>query len=370
MNDDKWKQNIRKRRIARYRERIFGCFFLIIVLVGVLIGGAYHFYYNHTHSPEYSLQKLQTALDERNVEELHKYVDFKAVISPNYKILCDDIFANDTIYTQTERSIYQTFYAIIEPIITDGVIQSIDKYVQTGNWQRYNYNSMLKGRQLGIDYAELVNRSLLFNIGLKEVKSIEMTDDTHAAVVLAVMDKYTQTDFDLHITMTKNDEEVWQVTSVDNYQDYLNTIAKLYREDISSYLASTKTDLDRSNARFGQLKSEFTVLAEGLKNNPSDSQRALLKSYIENKVIPAYQDWYNYLQNNQIPLGARHLHELRMESASYSIQAWKKYADGIYKSDYKELGEAERIHNKAMETEQKVTDTINNMPALFMPTVD
>ncbi|WP_304065505.1 hypothetical protein [Megamonas hypermegale] len=370
MNEDKWKQTIAKRRQARYRENRLGCLFIVVVLIAALIGGAYYIYHEHTHSPEYTLEKLQEAFADRDVEKIHRYIDFKAVIPPNYKVLTNDIFANDTIYTEKERDVYQTFYAIIEPIITDGVIQSVDKYIQTGNWQRYNYNSMLKGRQLGIDYAELINRSLLFNIAFKEVKSIENVDNTHAVAVLAVADKYTQTDFDLHITMTKNDSDDWIVTRVDNYQEYLNNISKLYREDINSYLAATKADLDRSNARFGQLKSEFTVLAEGLKNNPSDSQKALLKSYIENKIIPAYQDWYNYLQNNHIPLGARHLHELRLESASYSIQAWKKYADGIYKNDYKELGEAERIHNKAMETEQKVTDTINNMPALFMPTVD
>ena len=36
---------------------------------------------------------------------------------------------------------------------------------------------MLKGRQLGIDYTELINRSLLFNISFKEIKSIETIDD-------------------------------------------------------------------------------------------------------------------------------------------------------------------------------------------------
>ena len=51
----------------------------------------------------------------------------------------------------------------------------------------------------------------------------------------------------------------------DNYQEYLNTISKLYHDDITSYLSATKADLDRSNARFGQLQSEFVILAEGLK---------------------------------------------------------------------------------------------------------
>lgn len=265
MNDDKWEQTIAKRRQARYRENKIGCFFIIIVLIAALIGAGYYAYYNHTHSPEYTLKRLQTAFDERDVEEIHKYVDLKSVLSPNYKVLCDDIFAHDTIYTEQERNVYQTFYEIIEPIITDGTIQSINKYIQTGNWQRYNYNSMLKGRQLGIDYAELINRSLLFNINFKEVKSIEQIDDTHVAVVLAVMDKYTETDFDLKVTLTKDEDNVWKVTSVDNYQEYLNTISKLYHDDITSYLSATKADLDRSNARFAQLQSEFVILAEGLK---------------------------------------------------------------------------------------------------------
>lgn len=96
----------------------------------------------------------------------------------------------------------------------------------------------------------------------------------------------------------------------------------------------------------------------------------MLKSFIDNKIVPTYQDWYNYLQSYQIPTGARHLHELRMESTTYTIQAWKAYAIGIQDNKPKDLAKAERLHRKAMETEQKVTDTINNMPALFMPTVD
>lgn len=147
-------------------------------------------------------------------------------------------------------------------------------------------------------------------------------------------------------------------------------ISNLYRQDINTYLTNTKADLDRNNAQFKQLQNEFIVLAENFKNNPSSSQRALLKSFIDNKIVPTYQDWYNYLQSYQIPTGARHLHELRMESTTYTIQAWKAYAIGIQDNKPKDLAKAERLHRKAMETEQKVTDTINNMPALFMPTVD
>lgn len=370
MNEDKWQRTVAKRRQARRRENLVSRIILLAIVFILICSGGYYYYYQHTHSPEYTLEKLQDAFANRDVETIHKYVDFKTLLPPNYQILTDDFFANDKIYSEQEHTIYKNFYAMIEPIITEGTIQNIDKYIQTGNWKRYNYDSMLKGRQLGVDYTELINRSLLFNTTFKEVKNLTKDDDTHASATIAVMDKYTQTDFDLQIKLTKNDDNIWQVSSIENYQDYLQQISNLYRTDITTYLSSTKEDLDRSNERFRALQGEFTLLAEGLKTNPSSAQRALVKAFIENKIIPAYQDWYNYLQNNQIPKGARHLHELRMDSASASIKAWKKYASGIYDDKPADLAEAERLHNEAMETEQKVTDTINNMPALFMPTID
>ena len=176
MNDDKWQRTVAKRRRQRRIQNLFACFIVLLVLLILSIIGGYY-YYQRTNSPEHALEELQTAFEHRDIDTIHKYVDFKTLLPPNYKILTNDIFINDKIYTEKEHNIYQTFYALIEPIIVNGAIQSIDKYIQTGNWQRFNYDSMLKGRQLGIDYTELINRSLLFNISFKEIKSIETIDD-------------------------------------------------------------------------------------------------------------------------------------------------------------------------------------------------
>lgn len=62
---------------------------------------------------------------------------------------------------------------------------------------------MLKGRQLGIDYTELINRSLLFNISFKEIKSIETIDDNSVMATILVADKYTDTNFDLKLKLVK-----------------------------------------------------------------------------------------------------------------------------------------------------------------------
>ena len=149
-----------------------------------------------------------------------------------------------------------------------------------------------------------------------DYSDIETIDDNSVMATILVADKYTDTNFDLKLKLVKNEEGIWQVSEVTNYQDYLTMISNLYRQDINTYLTNTKADLDRNNAQFKQLQSEFIVLAENFKNNPSSSQRALLKSFIDNKIVPTYQDWYNYLQSYQIPTGARHLHELRMESTT------------------------------------------------------
>ncbi len=370
MNEDKWQRTVARRRAARRRQQRIGCFMLLILIIAVIAGIGSYLYYRHTHSPEYTLNELKTAFEERDVDTIHKYVDFKTLLPPNYKILTEDIFANDKIYSEQEHTIYKNFYATIEPILTEGTVSAIDKYIQTGSWQKFGTDSMLQGRQLGIDYTELINRSLLFNTSFKEIKSIEKTDDGTASAVMAVADKYTDTGFDLQLNMTQGDDGVWRITGISNYQEYLQQISDLYRTDIRTYLAGTQEDLAHSNARFKELQVEFTVLAEGLYANPSDGQKALIKAFIEQRIIPAYQEWYNYLSSSQIPRGARHLHELRMDSASYSIQAWQKYADGINSGSAAKLNEAARLHERAMETEQKVRDTINDMPALFMPTVE
>lgn len=369
MNDDKWQRTIAKRRKRHRTQNIIASLLILIILFLIVAIGGF-FYYRHTHSPEYTLEKIQTAFEQRDIETIHQYIDFKTLLPPNYKILTNDIFAKDNIYGEKEHATYQTFYNLIEPILVNGTIQNIDKYIQTGSWQKFNYDSMLKSRQLGIDYTELINRSLLFNTNFQSVTDITEVDDNFAIATLLVNDKYTNTDFYLQVTLTKNDDNVWQVTKINNYQDYLTTVSNLYRQDITTYLANTKTDLAHNNAQFQQLQSEFTILAEGFKYNSSSSQRVLLKSFIDNKIIPAYQNWYNYLQSYSIPTGARHLHELRLESTMYTIQAWKAYAIGIQDNKPSDLTKAERLHKKAMETEQKVTDIINNMPALFMPTVD
>lgn len=370
MNEDKWQRTVARRRRARRIERRIGCLLLAAALIIIAAAAGFYAYYRHTHSPEYSLNEIKTAFEQRDTDTLHKYVDFQALLPPNYAILTEDIFAGDKIYGEQEHAVYKNFYAMIEPILTQGTIYSIDKYIQTGSWQRFGIDSMLQGRQLGIDYSELMNRSLLFNTSFKEIKSVEQADDDTAHAVLAVADKYTDTDFDLKITLKRDDSGIWRVVSVDNYKDYLQQISALYRTDIQSYLAATKGDLDKSNARFAQLQSEFTVLAEGLYADPSPAHRALMKAFIQQSIIPSYQEWYNYLASSQIPLGARHLHELRLESASCSIQAWQKYAEGISDDDKEKLSEAARLHEQSMEIEQKVKDIINNMPALFMPTVE
>ena len=369
MNDDKWRRTVAKRRQQRRFQNflaILGLTMIVLLFAGV---GSYC-YYRHVHSAEYTLEQLQTAFDQRDIDTIHEYIDFESVLGPNYQILTDDIFANDKIYGEKEHTIYQNFYKMIATTLINGTIDCIDKYILTGNWQRFNNDSMLKGRQLGIDYTELANRSLLFNTNFKSLKNLTYTDDDNAVATILVTDKYTNTEFDLQVQLSKSDDNIWRVVAIPNYKDYLTKISALYRQDINTYLNSTKGDLNKTNVKFKQLQIEFTILAEQFKNNPTTAQRAVLKSFIDNKIIPAYQDWYNYLQASNIPTGARHLHELRLESTTDSIQAWKAYAVGINDNKPADLAKAERLHQKAMETEQKVTDTINNMPALFMSSVD
>ena len=121
MNDDKWQRTVAKRRRQRRLQNILALIGIIfILLVCTSIGG--FLYYRHIHSPEYALSQLQTGFEQRDIDTIHQYVDFKTLLPPNYKILTNDIFTNDKIYSEQEHTIYRTFYNIIEPIIVEGTI--------------------------------------------------------------------------------------------------------------------------------------------------------------------------------------------------------------------------------------------------------
>lgn len=99
MNDDKWQRTVAKRRRQRRIQNLFACFVVLLVLLILSIIGGYY-YYQRTNSPEHALEELQTAFEHRDIDTIHKYVDLKTLLPPNYKILTNDIFINDKIYTE------------------------------------------------------------------------------------------------------------------------------------------------------------------------------------------------------------------------------------------------------------------------------
>ena len=91
MNDDKWQRTVAKRRRQRRIQNLFACFIVLLVLLILSIIGGYY-YYQRTNSPEYALEELQTAFEHRDIDTIHKYVDLKTLLPPNYKILTNDIY--------------------------------------------------------------------------------------------------------------------------------------------------------------------------------------------------------------------------------------------------------------------------------------
>ena len=85
MNDDKWQRTVAKRRRQRRIQNLFACFIVLLVLLILSIIGGYY-YYQRTNSPEHALEELQTAFEHRDIDTIHKYVDLKTLLPPNYKI--------------------------------------------------------------------------------------------------------------------------------------------------------------------------------------------------------------------------------------------------------------------------------------------
>ncbi|TCS80114.1 hypothetical protein [Pectinatus cerevisiiphilus] len=321
------------------------------------------------HTPWYTAAQFKFAYHNHNTAILMRTIDLESVISNGYDdVTCDLFIYNSNIQPKTKQT-FEQFYKLIKKDICDGTLVMIDKYLKDNVWHEPTGTSVLKGREMGIDYDELLERSMLRNTSIKGIGSLSKDDNGNYILPVTVADRYTDTDFVINLLLQKNTEGIWKITKIINYRNYLEHVRNLYNADITTYINDTKAQTAEYNRTFQGIQLKFQAMTKPIGANISNDQRAQIQKFILSEVIPAYTSHENYLQNVNVPPGASHLHMLRLQSNAKTIEAWKYFAEGIGKDSKDDLSKAECSHQEALVLEQKVSDIMNKMPALFVPEI-
>lgn len=380
MDDYTWRMRMAARRRQRQRERMFALFLFASILTGIFL-----YFAVYTKTPEYAMQEMVEAYRAEDSATFRRHVDLNSITIKAYDDLTSDLFKYDTQLSDRERSLFENFYVLIRRQMCQGAVKVLDTYIDTREWTLPG--EILKGRQLGIDYDLLLDRSLIRHTSFVDLQSVEHQGDEATATFIIVED-YSQEPFDLKVTLKDlanesfniGDKEFeifgrklkipglsfnlggsdWKVVSVDNYREYLDTVSPLLRKNLADYIDATEEIVYRYNRDFEIEQDVFISLQKSPYGIMTTQQRAETSNYIMDTVIPKLEARQEELDAIPVPQGAQFLAQLRKESTHVTILAWKSYIKGITENSASDLDTAASLHKQELVLDQRIEEIIHN----------
>ena len=380
MDDYTWKKKLEERRKRRKRERLFVVFLFIAFFCCIFLYlGVY------TKTPDYAMKTLKKAITENDVDTFNRYVDLVSVTSKAYDDLTVDLFKYDKQLSERERSLFENFYVLIRPQIAQGAVEVIDYKVKNGEW--ILPSEILKGRQLGVDFDLLLERSLIRHTTIKNIDNFETSGDKVTAN-LDVVEDYTNIPFTLKLELENVSSagwtiggfefelfdrkwkvgslnfsfgtSDWRVVGIYNYRDYLDAVAPTLRQELADYIDTTSEIVSRYNEIFRNNQSTFVYMQRTQNGVMSSQQRLRIAEYIENNIIPTLQNRQQELDEIAIPNGAIYLAKLRKESTNITISAWSYYINGLRENNSEAFDTAESLHKQELAVDQRIEEIVHN----------
>ncbi len=352
MGNYDWQQQLEKRRQRTKYERI-GTLVVAVVALGFFL---WQIFYMHT--PEYALEHLSLAMKNHDVATVEEYCDLDAISNQAYDDLTRDMFAQDEQLSTDSKVMFEQFYVKIKPQVIENTHQLLLAYVANDSWQIPGGDNILKGRQLGLDYEYLIERSQLRNTTLVKIESVDHNNDT-ALAKIQVKDSYTGTLFTLNLQLSKK-ESGWQVVKIVNYRDFLDFITPIQESGLLAYTKSTQDIIDKYNDIMDTQQTNFAIMTATSDGKLSSQQRETLADYIKTDIIPALEKRQQELDAIAITDGAQYLQSLRQQETDISIQQWQHFLTGIEKESLAELNTAEALHKNALDIQHRIDDVLKN----------
>ena len=354
MDDYIWKKKMQERRARIRRERSF-----VLLLLVLSVGALLWYFAFYVHTPEYAAKKIEQALKEKDPQTFQEYTAMNLLLSDAYDDLTVDLFRNDSTLNPQTKVLFEKFYVLVKPQLTSATENIIYRKISTDAWEMPEGADILKGRQLGIDYEQFLERSLLKSTVLKEFGEVNRTNDT-ATLMLKVVEERSQTPFTLELTMEKDKTGHWQITCIKNYRSYLETVAPRIYQDIAAYIDSTAEIVKQCNEKFQTHQWDVQYISYSSGGQLNKAQRTELASYLEDHVIPTIKNRQQELDQIPIPPGAAYLAELRKESTALSIRVWQHYIHGLRDDNIAEFNTAETMRKQMLTVEQRIDDIIRH----------
>ena len=380
MDDYTWRRRLEARRKRRKQERLFAVF-----IFAAMLGGLIWYLMVYTKTPGYAMEAALDALQDNDIKTFEKHVDLPSITSRAYDDLTLDLFKYDKQLSDNERTLFENFYVLIRPQISQGAVDVIEYRLDNGQW--ILPGGILTGRQLGVDFDLLLERSLIRHTTIKELGKVEYVGDK-ARAQLKIVEDYTGVPFTLELALEQKtdssrtfgggeielfnhkwtigslnfnfDSVNWKVVGIENYRDYLDVVAPILKQELENYIDATAEIIDRYNGTFRYQQDAFVYMQQTRDGVMTEQQRQNVAAYIEGTVIPSLQARQAELDTIGVPNGALYLSRLRQESTTITIRAWEAYIQGLREDSPAAFDTAESLLKQELAVDQRIEEIIHN----------
>ena len=305
---------------------------LALVVAG---GGYYHFHANND-TPEFAIKTIQEAVGKRDTKTFNRVVDVDGVLDSGYEGFVEGlIFPEPGMTPDAKESVKNIMQMLRAPIILS-LKSAIDSYVTTGD---------LKAEENG-GVIEILEKTGLNDAEICDVKNIQINDanKNEAFADLIIYQPELAREFPLQFVLTRGKDNEWQVTRVQNFQEYVEQIGEARRAQVDEYLAKAGEINSRHESIVRDAEQKYgTILASG--NLAQEKTRNDLKVLINDVFKKDWEVRKQELSALKVPKGAEPLHNLYMQICDLSIAAAQDYAKWMDDKNSETIKSAEeKIH--------------------------
>ena len=324
----------------------------IAALAIVVAGGGYYFFHVKADSPDTAIKATAQSIEKHDVKEFHRAVNVDTLLNSGYAGLVDGMTSFDNTMPSDAKDAIKGFTEMLRDPMIITLKSAIDSYVATGSLDP----------QKNVGVPEIIERTGLNNVEVRNVKNIQRNDANRdeAFADVIIFQPELGREFPLQIVLTRVEEERWQITSVQNFKEYVAEINQARRLQLDDYLAKAAEINTRHDTAIREAEQKYgSILSTG--NLGQDLTRDNLKTLFNDFIKPDWELRKQELSELNVPKNAEPLQNLYMQICDLSIDYAQDYANWLEDKTIESIKSAEDKLHHAQALSSEAADLAKRM---------
>lgn len=324
----------------------------IAALAVVVAGGGYYHFHVSSDTPEFAIKTIQESLDEHDTKSFYRAVNLESVLDSGYDGFVNGLTVNENNLTPESKESVKSFMQMLRGPMILSLKSAIDSYIATGDLNVEKNGGVV----------ELLEKTGLNDAEIRDVKDIQINDadKNEAFADLIIYQPELDEEFTLQFILTRGKDNQWQVSRVQNFQDYVEKIGQARRAKLDEYLANASEINSRHESIVREAEQKYgMILAVG--NLAQDKTRAELKTLINDVFKKDWEARKQELFSLKIPKDAEPLQNLYMRICDLAIAAAKDYAKWMDDQNPATIKMAEEKIHQVQDLSKEAADLAKRM---------